>query len=107
MAKRSRDVASSPTENTSTIKATSRGQSRDQPQGAESLGPAAGGLGFRAVEVAASASRFESPQLHQVVGANRPGFPAPTLLRLFSAVARKLMVCGVCSALTTGLGRRT
>jgi hypothetical protein len=23
--------------------------------------------------------RFESPQLHQVVGASRPGFPAPTI----------------------------
>jgi hypothetical protein len=36
-------------------------KSRDQAQGAGSPGPAAGGLGFRAVEVAASASRFESP----------------------------------------------
>jgi hypothetical protein len=44
---------------------------------------------------------------HQVVGANRPGFPAPTIPRLFSALARKLMVCGVYSAGTTGLGRRT
>ena len=39
--------------------------------------------------------------------ANRPGFPAPTIPRLFSALARKLMVCGVYSAGTTGLGRRT
>jgi hypothetical protein len=31
--------------------------------------------------------RFESPQLHQVVGANRPGFPVPTIPRLFSALA--------------------
>src|ERR1700722_3154620 len=38
--------------------------------------------------------RFESPQLHQEVGGNRPGFPAPTIPRLFSALARKLMVCG-------------
>ena len=51
--------------------------------------------------------RFESPQLHQEVGANRPGFLAPTIPRLFSALARKLMVCGVYSAGTTGLGRRT
>jgi hypothetical protein len=49
--------------------------------------------------------RFESSQLHQVVAANRPGFPAPTVPRLFSALARKLMVCGVYSAGTTGLGR--
>jgi hypothetical protein len=48
--------------------------------------------------------RFESPQL---LGANRPGFPAPTIPRLFSALARKLMVCGVYSAVMTGLGRRT
>jgi hypothetical protein len=39
--------------------------------------------------------RFESPQLHQEVGANRPGFPAPTIPRLFSALARKLMVSGI------------
>ena len=51
--------------------------------------------------------RFESPQLHQVVGANGPGFPAPTIARLFSALARKRMVCRVYSAGTTGLGRRT
>ena len=36
-----------------------------------------------------------------------PGFPAPTIPRLFSALARKPMVCGVYSAGTTGLGRRT
>ena len=41
------------------------------------------------------------------VGANRPGFPAPTIRRQFSALARKLIVCGVYSAGTTGLGRRT
>jgi hypothetical protein len=35
---------------------------------------------------------FESPQLHQEVGANRPGFTAPTIPRLFGALARKLMV---------------
>jgi hypothetical protein len=46
--------------------------------------------------------RFESPPLHQVVPANRPGFPAPTIPRLFSALARTLMVCGVYSAGTTG-----
>jgi hypothetical protein len=51
--------------------------------------------------------RFESPQLHQEVGANRAGFPAPTIPRLLSALARKLMVCGVYSAGTTGLGRGT
>ena len=28
--------------------------------------------------------RFESPQLHHEVAANRPGFPAPTIPRLFS-----------------------
>ena len=44
---------------------------------------------------------------HQEVGANRPGFPARTIPRLFSALARKLMVCRVYSARTTGLGRRT
>ena len=49
--------------------------------------------------------RFESPQLHQEVGANRPGFPAPTIPRLFSALARKLLVCAVYSAGTAGLGR--
>ena len=48
-----------------------------------------------------------SPQLHQEVAANRPGFLAPTIPRLFSALARKLTVCGVYSAGTTGLGRRT
>jgi hypothetical protein len=53
------------------------------------------------------APRFESPQLHLEVAANRPGSPAPTIPRLFSALARKLMVCGVYSAGTTGLGRRT
>jgi hypothetical protein len=37
--------------------------------------------------------RFESPQLHQEVAASRPGFPAPTIPRLFSGLARKLMVC--------------
>src|ERR1700729_2777090 len=47
--------------------------------------------------------RFESPQLHQEVAANRPGFPAPTIPGLFSALARRLMVCGVYSAGTTGL----
>jgi hypothetical protein len=41
------------------------------------------------------------------LAANRPGFPAPTIPRLFSALARKLMVCEVYSAGTTGLGRRT
>jgi hypothetical protein len=46
--------------------------------------------------------RFESPPLHQEVGASRPGFPAPTILRLFSALALKLMVCG---ALHLGLLR--
>jgi hypothetical protein len=50
--------------------------------------------------------RFESPQLHQEVGANGPGFPTPTIRRQFSALARKLMVCGVYSAGTTGLGPR-
>jgi hypothetical protein len=49
---------------------------------------------------------FESPQLHQEVGANRPGFTAPTIPRLFGALARKLMVCRVYSDGTTGLGRR-
>src|ERR1700729_1662007 len=49
--------------------------------------------------------RFESPQLHQEVAANRPGFPAPTIPGLFSALARRLMVCGVYSAGTTDLGR--
>ena len=38
---------------------------------------------------------------------NRPGFPAPTIPRLFSALARKLMVCRVYSTGTTGLSRRT
>jgi hypothetical protein len=52
------------------------------------------------------ASRFESPQLHQEVRANRPGFPAPTIPRLLNALARKLMVCAVYSAGMTGLGRR-
>jgi hypothetical protein len=52
-------------------------------------------------------SEFESPQLHQEVAANHPGFPTPTIPRLFSALARRLMVCGVYSAGTTGLGRRT
>jgi hypothetical protein len=51
--------------------------------------------------------QFESPQLHQEVGANGPGFPAPTIPRLFSALAPKLMVCGVYSAGARGLGRRT
>jgi hypothetical protein len=32
--------------------------------------------------------RFESPQLHQVVGANGPGFATPTIRRQFSALAR-------------------
>ena len=49
----------------------------------------------------------KSPPLHQEVGASRPGFPAPTIPRLLSALARKLMVCRVYSARTTGLGRRT
>ena len=44
---------------------------------------------------------------HQEVAANRPGFPAPTIPRLFSALAPKVMVCRVYSAGTTGLGRRT
>ena len=44
---------------------------------------------------------------HQKVRANNPGFPAPTIPRLFSALARKLLVCGVYSARRTGLGRRT
>ena len=43
---------------------------------------------------------------HQEVAANRPGFPARTIPRLLSALARKLMVCGVYSAGTTGLGRQ-
>jgi hypothetical protein len=30
---------------------------------------------------------FESSLLHQEVGANRPGFPAPTIPRLLSALA--------------------
>jgi hypothetical protein len=51
--------------------------------------------------------RFDPSTIHQEVGASRPGFPAPTIPRLFSALARKLMVCGVYSAGTTGLGRRT
>src|ERR1700679_1298294 len=51
--------------------------------------------------------RFESPQLHQEVGGNCPGFRAPTMPRLFSALAQKLVVCGAYSAGTTGLGRRT
>ena len=51
--------------------------------------------------------KFESPQVHQEVGANRPGFPVPTIPRLFSALARKLMVCEVYSAEMTGLGQRT
>jgi hypothetical protein len=51
--------------------------------------------------------RFESPQLHQEVAANGLGFPAPTIPRLFSALAPKLMVCRVYSAGTTGLWRRT
>src|SRR5262245_28744505 len=58
-------------------------------------------------EPSSRASRFESPQLHQEVGANRAGFPAPTIPRPFSTLARKLMVCGVYSFGTTGLGRRT
>jgi hypothetical protein len=33
------------------------------------------------------------PQLHQEVRANCPRFPAHTIPRLFSALARKLMVC--------------
>src|SRR5271163_1293637 len=41
---------------------------------------------------------------HQEVAANRPGFPAPTIPRLFSALARRLMVCRDCSAGTTGPG---
>jgi hypothetical protein len=44
---------------------------------------------------------------HQVVGANGPGFPTPTIRRQFSALARKPMVCRVYSAVTTRLGRRT
>jgi hypothetical protein len=39
--------------------------------------------------------QFESPQLHQEVRANSPGFPAPTISRLFSALARRLMFCGL------------
>ena len=38
------------------------------------------------------------PPAHQEVRANHPGFPAPTIPRLFSALARKLLVCGVYSA---------
>jgi hypothetical protein len=53
---------------------------------------------MRADARSAEGHRFESPLLHQVVAANRPGFPAPTIPRLFSALARKLMVCGVYSA---------
>jgi hypothetical protein len=49
--------------------------------------------------------RFESPPLHQVVAANRPGFPAPTIPRLFSALARKLMVCAACPGRPHGIGR--
>jgi hypothetical protein len=41
--------------------------------------------------------------LHQEVDTNRPEFPAPTIPRLFSGLARKLMVCGVYSAETAGL----
>ena len=59
------------------------------------------------IRTPAMSHRFESPQLHQVGAANRPGFPAPTIPRLFSALARKLLVCGVYSARRTGLGRRT
>jgi hypothetical protein len=55
----------------------------------------------------ARGQRFESPQLHQVVAANGPGFPTPTIRRQFSALARRLMVCGAYSAVTTGLWRRT
>ena len=51
--------------------------------------------------------RFESPPLLQEVGANNPEFLAPTIPRLFSALARKLLVCAVHSAGTAGLGRRT
>jgi hypothetical protein len=51
--------------------------------------------------------RFESPQLHQEVGANGPGFATPTIRRQFSALARRPIVCGAYSAVTTGLGRRT
>jgi hypothetical protein len=51
-------------------------------------------------------SRFESPQLHQEVPASGSGFPVPTIPRQFSALARKLMVCRVYSARTTGLGRQ-
>ena len=36
-----------------------------------------------------------------------PRVPAPTIPRLFSALARKLMVCEVYSSRRTGLGRRT
>jgi hypothetical protein len=37
--------------------------------------------------------RLDSPQLHQEVAPNGRGFPAPTIPRLLSALARKLMVC--------------
>src|SRR5271163_2753602 len=42
---------------------------------------------------------------HQEVAANRPGFPAPTIPRLFSALARKLGVCRDCSAGPSPLAR--
>src|ERR1700722_12632488 len=49
-------------------------------------GPAAGGLGFRAVEVAAKASRFESPQLHHPVPPNRRGFRVPEKFKKFNGL---------------------
>jgi hypothetical protein len=48
--------------------------------------------------------RFESPQLHHYHREQKAKFPASTIPRLFSALARKLMVCGVDSAGTLGLG---
>ena len=91
---------------------------RDWPRGSASARTERGKAGF-AVRVPYSATdsdrtsgivRWPSvriPPLHQEVGASRPGFPAPTIPRLLSALARKLMVCRVYSARTTGLGRRT
>ena len=55
-------------------------------------------------EPAAGGDAHAAPRRSEVrtdLGSRRPTIP-----RLFSALARKLMVCGVYSAGTTGLGRR-
>ena len=48
-------------------------------------------LNRRLPEGIAKSIAVRIPQLHQEVAANRPGFPVPTIPRLFSALPRKLV----------------